>query len=44
MFGERYDPLWKYKILSRTMKNNPDEVDPESDDTFGDKLDADYND
>ena len=44
MFGERYDPQWKYKILSRSMKNNPDEVDPNSDDTFGDKLDADYND
>ncbi len=44
LYGERYDPQWKYKILSRSMKNNPDEVDPNSNDSFGDKLDADYND
>ena len=44
LFGERYDPQWKYKILSRSMKNNPDEAEPNSDDSFGDKLDADFND
>ena len=44
LYGERYDPQWKYKILSRSMKNNPDEVEPNSNDSFGDKLDADYND
>lgn len=38
--GERNDPQWKYKILSRTMKNAEDTNDA---DYYGQRLDADFN-
>lgn len=43
MFGERNDPNWKYKILSRTMKYS-DEERSEDLEYFGQRLEADYND
>jgi GWxTD domain-containing protein len=43
MFGERNDPNWKYKILSRTMKYSEDERSEDLE-YFGQRLEADYND
>ncbi len=39
--GERNDPQWKYKIMSRTMKSEDDKNDA---DYYGQRLDADFND
>ena len=43
MFGERNDPNWKFKILSRTMKYSDDERSEDLE-YFGQRLEADYND
>ncbi len=43
MFGERNDPNWKYKILSRTMKYSEDD-DSGDLEYFGQRLEADFND
>lgn len=43
MFGERNDPNWKYKILSRTMKYSDDDSSADLE-YFGQRLEADYND
>lgn len=40
LVGERNDPQWKYKIMSRTMKNADDTNDA---DYFGQRLDTDFN-
>jgi len=40
LVGERNDPQWKYKIMSRTMKNADDATDT---DYFGQRLDTDFN-
>jgi GWxTD domain-containing protein len=39
--GEKNDPQWKYKIMARTMMNNPQDGDPK-DDYYGGKLEDDY--
>lgn len=41
LVGERNDPQWKYKIMSRTMKNEDDNSDA---DYYGQRLEADFND
>lgn len=43
LVGERNDPQWKYKIMSRTMKNEYDNANADTD-YFGQRLDADFND
>ena len=40
LVGERNDPEWKYKILSRTMKNADESIDT---DYIGQRLDSDFN-
>jgi len=40
LVGERNDPEWKFKILSRSMKNADDTIDS---DYIGQRLDSDFN-
>ncbi len=40
LVGERNDPEWKFKILSRSMKNADDTIDS---DYIGQRLDTDFN-